>query len=89
MINMFPTMDILHDKIIPMVAELNQIDVTDTQEDTREKAEVRARKAEYSRKLLELADTFALLEALTRNEYWFMKGRGMSIEIELMEEYNG
>lgn len=85
MINMFPCMDILHDKIVPMLAELNQIDVTDTQEDTREKAEVRAHKAEVSRKLLELADTFALLESLTRNEYWFMKGKGMSIEIDLLD----
>lgn len=85
MIDMFTVMAVIQDKITPMMCNLNQRDVTDT-EDSREKAEVRSHKAEISRQLLELADLFALCEVAVRNEFWIMKGRGVDLEIGVWDE---
>jgi hypothetical protein len=58
------------------------MDLTD--DDTvPDKQAVRTQKAEVSRQLLELADTLALAESLVRNEYWYYKGRGVDIVIEV------
>lgn len=86
MINMFPCMEILQNKVVPMMANLNQRDITDTVLDGRDKAEDRTYKAEISRQLLELGDIVGLLEAMIRQEYWIMKGRGIDVEITLLEE---
>jgi hypothetical protein len=67
------------------IMALDGMDITDTEE-SKEKAAVRAEKAEVSRKLLELADMFAMMEALVRNEYWIMKGRGFDIEVGFYDE---
>lgn len=63
-----------------LIGELHGLNITDT-EDVREKATVRSQKADYSRRLLELADLFALMESITRQEYWIMKGSGVFIEM--------
>lgn len=70
----------LLDRANAMVYDLDGLDLTDT-EDGKEKAGMRSHKAEVSRSLLELADVFAMIECVVRNEYWQMKGRGVFIEI--------
>lgn len=72
------------ERIIPLVEELHGLDVMDTEE--REKAEARSQKAEISRKLLELADLLDLMSQLVRNEYWFMKGKGVDIQVGIYDE---
>lgn len=85
MIDMFSTMNVVQDRIVPLMCELNGLHITDTEEG-KEKAEVRSHKAEVSRQLLELADLFALCEASVRNEYWIMKGRGVDVEIGVWDD---
>lgn len=85
MINFDNVNNVLYNKIQPLIEDLDGLHVTDV-EDTKEKAEARTYKAEVSRKLLELADLLALTESLVRNEYWFLKGVGLDIEIGVLND---
>ncbi len=85
MINLENLGDLWYNKIELLMGEINGIEFTD-EEHQKEKAQIRSEKAEISRKLLELADLFAMCEVVVRNEYWYAKGRGVDMNVEVFDE---
>jgi hypothetical protein len=71
-------------RCVQIVQELHGIHLDDSAEIKNDKAATRTAKAEVSRQLLEFADILGMMEALVRNEYWILKGRGYDITLEEM-----